>query len=116
MAETQAHPELFPRENSPSACAGRDLARYVERLREAGLARAEFDSAAATAMLMGCLFADAMSRDILPVVYRSEPERAIAEYVALFLRAIGAAARDGAERPPPDGPRASPIATAEELQ
>jgi AcrR family transcriptional regulator len=95
MSEIEAHPELFPRENSPTACAGRDLAGYVARLRGAGIARAEFDTAAATAMLMGCLFADAMSRDIMPVAYRTEPERAIAEYVDLFLRAIGAPARSG---------------------
>jgi AcrR family transcriptional regulator len=95
MSEIGAHPELFPRENSPTACAGRDLGGYVARLRRAGLARAEFDPAAATAMLMGCLFADAMSRDIMPAVYRTEPERAIAAYVDLFLRAIGAAAASG---------------------
>jgi len=106
MGESEAHPELFPRENSPTACAGRDLAGYVSRLRRAGLARADLDPAAATAMLMGCLFADAMSREILPLVYRSEPERAIAGYVELFLRAIGAPVtaeeRNGA------GPRATP--------
>jgi hypothetical protein len=39
---------------------------------------------------MGTLFADAMSRDILPFVYHTEPSQAIEEYVGLFLRAIGA--------------------------
>jgi len=95
MGEIEAHPELFPRENTPTACAGRELAGYVERLRRAGIAQAEFDTRVATTMLMGCLFADAMSRDIMPLVYRSEPERAIAEYVDLFLRAIGATAASG---------------------
>ncbi|HEV8357107.1 MAG TPA: helix-turn-helix domain-containing protein [Gemmatimonadales bacterium] len=89
MGEIGAHPELFPRENLPTACAGRDLAGYLERLRAAGLAAAGLDTAAATAMLMGCLFADAMSRDILPSGYRSEPSRTIAHYVDLFLRGIG---------------------------
>jgi AcrR family transcriptional regulator len=95
MSEIEAHPGLFPRENSPTACAGRDLAGYVARLRGAGLARAELDTATAAAMLMGCLFADAMSRDIMPLPYRSDPERAIAGYVDLFLRAIGAPAASG---------------------
>src|ERR1043166_7551022 len=79
----------------PAACAGRDLAGYVARLRGAGLARAELDTATAAAMLMGCLFADAMSRDIMPLPYRSDPGRAIAGYVDLFLRAIGAPAASG---------------------
>src|ERR1043166_2440490 len=75
MSEIEAHPGLFPRENSPTACAGRDLAGYVARLRGAGLARAELDTATAAAMLMGCLFADAMSRDIMPLPYRRGPAR-----------------------------------------
>ena len=41
---------------------------------------------------MGPHFADAMTRDMLPFVYRREPAQAIAEYVELFLRAIGARA------------------------
>ena len=40
--------------------------------------------------LMGTLFADAMSRDILPFVYRLEPAEAVRQYVDLFIRAIGA--------------------------
>jgi len=90
MGEIEERPELFPKENSPTACAGRELAGYVERLRGAGLARAPFDTGAATTMLMGCLFADAVSRDIMPFVYRREPTETIAQYVDLFLRAIGA--------------------------
>jgi len=90
MGEIEERPELFPKENSPTACAGRELAGYVERLRAAGLARAPFDTGAATTMLMGCLFADAVSRDIMPFVYRREPTETIAQYVDLFLRTIGA--------------------------
>lgn len=90
MGEIEEHPELYPKEHSPTACAGRELAGYLERVRAQGLARVEFDKSAATTMLMGCLFADAMSRDIMPFVYRQEPARAIEAYVALFLRAIGA--------------------------
>jgi hypothetical protein len=92
MGEIEEHPELFPKENSSTACAGRELAGYLERLRATGLAKAPFDTAAATTLLMGSLFADAMSRDIMPFVYRSEPHLAIEQYVDLFLRAIGAEA------------------------
>ncbi len=89
LGELAAHPELYPRENSATACAGRELRKYLERVRTLGLASAEFDISAATATLMGTLFADAMSRDILPLVYRQEPTQAIEQYVELFLRAIG---------------------------
>jgi hypothetical protein len=41
---------------------------------------------------MGTLFADAMTRDILPFGYPQEPAEAIQQYVELFLRAIGAEA------------------------
>ena len=116
MGEIEAHPGLFPRENGPTACAGRDLAGYLARLRALGLARGELDAGAATAMLMGCLFADAMSRDILPVVYRSEPGRAIADYVSLFLRAIGAGAAERAAAHDAPGCRTSHAAPAEELR
>lgn len=90
MGEIEEHPDLLPGENNPSACAGRMLSQYLERLRQAGLARAAFSTSAATMNLMGTLFADAMSRDIMPVAFRLEPDDAIREYVALFLRAIGA--------------------------
>ena len=90
MGEIEEHPELLPRENSPSACAGRALRAYLERLQSAGLAQAPFSTSAAMMTLMGTLFADAMSRDIMAFSYPLEPEAAISEYVDLFVRAIGA--------------------------
>jgi hypothetical protein len=44
-------------------------------------------------MLMGALFADAIGRDIMPDLYRNEPEQALDEYVRLFLRSIGVGRR-----------------------
>ncbi|NOT08063.1 MAG: TetR/AcrR family transcriptional regulator [Gemmatimonadales bacterium] len=90
MGEIEEHPELLPKEESATACAGRQLAKYIGRLREAGLAKAAFETPAAAMMLMGSLFADAMSRDVMPFAYRLEPDQAIREYVDLFIRAIGA--------------------------
>lgn len=91
MGEIEEHPGLLPGEDNPTACAGRMLSEYLERVKGAGLATVTFSTSAATMNLMGTLFADAMSRDILPFAYRLEPEEAIREYVDLFLRAIGAA-------------------------
>jgi AcrR family transcriptional regulator len=92
MGEIEERPELFPKDESPTACAGRDLGRYLDSVRAAGLCRNDFSLRAAATLLMGCLFADAMSRDIMPRVYLLEPKQAIAEYVGLFVRAIGAEA------------------------
>ena len=39
---------------------------------------------------MGTLFADALTREVLPLPYRREPDEALSQYVELFLRAIGA--------------------------
>jgi len=47
------------------------------------------DLDAATAVLMGTLFTDAMTRDILAALYTHSPEQAIEHYVDLFARAIG---------------------------
>lgn len=90
MGEIEEHPGLLPTDQSASACAGRTLSGYLERLKAAGLCRTDFATAAATMTLMGSLFADAMSRDIMPFAYKLEPQEAITEYVDLFLRAIGA--------------------------
>ena len=90
LGEIEAHPQLYPKENSATASAGRELASYLRRLRAACRVRASLDVPAATAMLMGTLFTDAMSRDILPFLYRRNPTEAVPEYVDLFLAAIGA--------------------------
>ena len=93
MGEIEEHPGIFSEPNSSPAVAAKALRHYLRRLREAGLAKAQFDEAAASAMLMGALFADAIGRDIMPDLYRNEPEQALEEYVRLFLRSIGVGRR-----------------------
>ena len=90
MGEIEEHPELLPQENHATACAARELGGYLERLRAAGMARAEFATSAATTLLMGTLFGDVMGRDIFPFIQRLEPAEAIEQYVDLFIRGIGA--------------------------
>jgi AcrR family transcriptional regulator len=89
MGEIEEHPEILPQENSPPAMAAKALCRYLRRLRETGRATATFDEVAASTMLMGVLFADAMGRDIMPDMYSNRPEDALREYLRLFLRGIG---------------------------
>ena len=93
MGEFAEHPGLFVPENSGPVRAARALTQYLTRLRQRGLARAEFDPAAAAALLIGTLFADAMGRDIMPDLYANQPDMALKEYIALFLRGIGADAK-----------------------
>jgi AcrR family transcriptional regulator len=93
MGEIEEHPGIFSAENSPPALAAKALSRYLRRLRENGLAKAEFDEVTASTMLMGVLFADAMGRDIMPDMYRNDPDEALDQYVRLFLRSIGVGRR-----------------------
>ncbi|MDQ6611989.1 MAG: hypothetical protein M3Y64_06120, partial [Gemmatimonadota bacterium] len=48
------------------------------------------DVSAGVAMFMGAMFADAMGRDVMPEMFPPSPKEAIAAYVRLFLRALGA--------------------------
>jgi hypothetical protein len=95
MGEVEEHPGIFSAENSPPAAAAKALSRYLRRLRENGLAKASFDEVAASTMLMGVLFADAMGRDLMPDMYRNDPEHALDQYVKVFLRGIGVGVRRG---------------------
>lgn len=93
MGEIEEHPGIFSAHNSPPALAAAALSRYLRRLREAGMAKAPFDETAASAMLIGALFADAMGRDIMPGLYRNEPDEAVEQYLQLFLRGLGVGRR-----------------------
>jgi AcrR family transcriptional regulator len=96
MGEIEEHPGIFSSQNSPPARAAQALCRYLRRLRDAGLAKAEFNEVTASTMLMGTLFADAMGRDVMPDMYRNDPDQALDEYVRLFLRSIGVGRRRNA--------------------
>jgi AcrR family transcriptional regulator len=93
MGEIEEHPGIFSAENSPPAVAAKALSKYLRRLRETGQAKAQFDEVAASAMLMGVLFADAMGRDVMPDMYRNDPDQAMDEYIKLFLRSVGVGRR-----------------------
>jgi AcrR family transcriptional regulator len=79
-----------------SQCAGdgaqyalAELRRYLASLTSAGLITADRDLAAAPAMLMGAIFADAMVRELTPDVFPRPMSAAPRAYARLFLRAIG---------------------------
>src|SRR5829696_10395555 len=97
MAEFGEHPEATRLVCQSALRIAEELQQYLVRLGAAGLARGEWEPRAAAAMLMGTLFSDAMGRECMPERFPPEQE-AIAQYVELFLRAIGAAAESGAGR------------------
>jgi AcrR family transcriptional regulator len=79
-----------------SQCAGdgaqfalAELKRYLASLTSAGLITADRGLAAAPAMLMGAIFADAMVRELTPDVFPRPMSAAPRAYARLFLRAIG---------------------------
>jgi AcrR family transcriptional regulator len=89
MGEMEERPDLLPPEHSPALCAGRELRHYLAELQGLAMIDPQTDVDAAATMFMGTLFADAMSRDILPAMYKHAPEQTIELYVDLFVRAIG---------------------------
>ena len=89
MAEIEERPDFMPPDQSPTVWSARALKRYLERLQDSGRVRRDVDLDAATTMFMGTLFSDGVSRDILAQLYPKPPEQSIAQYVDLFLRALG---------------------------
>jgi AcrR family transcriptional regulator len=77
-----------------------ELAVYTRRLQATGRADVSVDPAPATAMLMGALLSDAISRDLMPARFPYSLEEAAGAYARLFLRAIGARAAPPASRAP----------------
>jgi AcrR family transcriptional regulator len=90
MAEFGEHPEATRLVCQAPVRLAEELQQYFVRLRVKGLAAGDWQPRAAAAMLMGTLFSDAMGRECMPERFPPEQD-AIAQYVALFLRAIGAA-------------------------
>ena len=89
MAEMEERPEL-----GPCACAGPRLAShtlraYIERLCRGELVDADCPAEAASTMLLGVVFSDAMWRDTMPEVFPQPADDAPRLYARLFLKAIG---------------------------
>jgi AcrR family transcriptional regulator len=90
LGEFQEHPEILPTtgEAPPARMAG-ILAAYLERLQLAGRMCPEVRPAGAAAMLIGALFADAITRAGVVQMYGTSPDEDVRQYVQIFLRGIG---------------------------
>jgi AcrR family transcriptional regulator len=101
MGEMEQAPEAARCVTANPVRVHEQLKAYLGRLQEGGMASRDWDPHAASAMLMGTLFSDAVGRDMMPEKYPYPEAEAPARYVSLFLRAIGVAAP--AEHHPAEG-------------
>jgi AcrR family transcriptional regulator len=89
MGEMEQAPDAARCVAANPARVHEQLKGYLARLQERGLASRDWDPHAASSMLMGSLFSDAMGRDMMPDKYPYSEADAPDHYVSLFLRAIG---------------------------
>lgn len=114
MSELEARPDMAPCVGHGPVDAANQLRDYIVRLRRhgrldvgTGTGLRPLEVNAAVAMLMSASFTDAMSRDMMPEMFPSPPEKAAGAYVRVFLRAIGFRA----PRPATPGPSPTESAT-----
>jgi len=98
MSEFEQDPRCCARGMHVSVRIAQELRSYLRRVKAAGLAEGAWDERAATNMLMGAIFTDAMGRDTMPERYPYSMRTAIDLYVDLLLGAIGVT------RPPSTNP------------
>jgi AcrR family transcriptional regulator len=89
FADLEEHPEM-----GPHICSGQTphfnvLVSYAERVVSTFAVAPGADVVTACSMLFSAIFADAMSRDVVPNVYPQPEHEASARYVRVFLRALG---------------------------
>jgi AcrR family transcriptional regulator len=89
MGEFETSPDVSAQACEVPTRLARELESYVQRLRERSVTDPAADTRGAAALLMGALFSDAVSRDIMPGRYPYSLDESAAMYVRLFLRAIG---------------------------
>jgi AcrR family transcriptional regulator len=88
LGEHERNPEAGALACEGPARTSAEVARWVGRLVAGGRVPASADVEAATAMLLGALFYDAVTRDFMPGRYPYGVEEAAERYAGLFLRAI----------------------------
>ena len=88
MSEMEERPEMITTAVSTPVQASHDLAAYLRKLKSENRADGDLDVLAASAMLMGALFHDAMGREMMPQAYPALT-KAPRLYARLLLAAIG---------------------------
>ena len=88
MGELAQRPSLVAHTAAVPADASRVLREYLERASRSRLLPAGFDVTAAATLLAGVLFADALSRDLMPDEFPGPEAQAPRKYVRLVLDGI----------------------------
>jgi AcrR family transcriptional regulator len=92
IGEFEEHPTCCSHGMQASVRVAQELADYLRRLKASGLAaNDQWDERAATNLLIGAIFSDAMVRDTMPDRYPYSMREGVEHYVDLLLAAIGAA-------------------------
>lgn len=97
MSEIEEHPEMITTAVSTPVRAANDLAAYLRKLKSLGYTHTEFDVSAASSMLLGAVFHDAMGREMMPQIYPAQA-KAARLYSRLLLNAIGFKMGNGGKR------------------
>jgi AcrR family transcriptional regulator len=92
MGESTSRPEILARVREGRLRTRAELRGYLARLAERGLVVPGTNLDAAAGMLMGALFSDVMSRDLVPELFHYPEEEAATLYVDLLLRALASGA------------------------
>ena len=92
MGDLVEHPEIAPEICERPKDEHGKVSRYLERMRELGLATGDFVADAAAGLLMGAIFTHAVWRDHFADPDLPPVEQVIREYVSLVLRSVGAVA------------------------
>jgi AcrR family transcriptional regulator len=98
LGDLAEHPELAPDVCEEPGCKHAMVSAYLGRMREQGLATAEFIPDAAAGMLMGAIFSHAIWREHFATPDLPSPEDIMRHYVAMVLAAVGYRAAAAKER------------------
>lgn len=90
MSEMEERPKMSGAACEGPSWAARELRGYGERLRHSALAAPDADTAAGATMLLSALMHDAMGRELIPAMFPMSVANAPAQYVRVYLRAMGA--------------------------
>jgi AcrR family transcriptional regulator len=89
IGEHEEHPEIGSQATRRPIEVARELRAYLEKLQQRGLAARDWDVHVAANMLLGTLFSNAITSDLMPERYATPDTIAPDAYVRLFVRALG---------------------------
>jgi AcrR family transcriptional regulator len=89
IGEHEEHPEIGCQATRKPIEVARELRAYLEKLQRQGLVARDWDVHVAANMLLGTLFANAITSDLMPERYGTPETIAPDAYVRLFVRSLG---------------------------